>query len=220
MQAHRGFESRLLRQISKGAESVILDSAPFALSFKDSFFAAGKIMKLKALPNLITFSRIALSPFLLIALPFSASFYIIYILCGLSDVLDGFIARKTHSTSAFGARLDSIADLLMFVALLIALFRVLDLSLLLILWIILICIIRFASIGIIYKKYKTFAILHTYGNKLTGALLFLSPVLLLVIPANSAAYLLCLVATASALEELLINLKSPTLNVDRASIFT
>lgn len=33
-----------------------------------------------------------------------------YIICGITDMLDGFIARATHTTSQLGADLDSIAD--------------------------------------------------------------------------------------------------------------
>lgn len=40
----------------------------------------------------------------------STPFYILYMICGLSDVLDGIIARKTNTASSFGARLDTIAD--------------------------------------------------------------------------------------------------------------
>ncbi len=177
-------------------------------------------MKLKSVPNYITLSRIILSPFLLFTLPLSPTFYIIYFLCGLSDILDGFVARKTNSTSEFGAKLDSIADLLMFTAILITLLRVINPLPMLILWIVAICLIRITSLAIIYKKYTTFAILHTYGNKLTGVLLFLSPLFLLAIPANTAAYIICFLATFSAIEELLINLKSQKLDLNRASIFT
>ena len=42
--------------------------------------------------------------------PFSIQFYIVYLSCGLSDMIDGTIARKTYSTSAFGAKLDTVAD--------------------------------------------------------------------------------------------------------------
>ena len=37
--------------------------------------------------------------------------YILYIFCGLTDMVDGKIARKTGTTSTFGARLDTVADL-------------------------------------------------------------------------------------------------------------
>ena len=37
-------------------------------------------------------------------------FYILYLFCGLTDMIDGAIVRKTGAVSKFGARLDTIAD--------------------------------------------------------------------------------------------------------------
>ena len=42
----------------------------------------------------------------------------IYTFAGLTDVLDGWLARKTGRASEFGARLDSVADLLFYSVLL------------------------------------------------------------------------------------------------------
>jgi len=49
----------------------------------------------------------------------SFPFLILYVICGLSDVLDGIIARKTNTTSNFGAKLDTIADFIFVTILLI-----------------------------------------------------------------------------------------------------
>ena len=64
----------------------------------------------KHIANIITGSRIVLSlPLLLIPLT-SAWFCVIYLLCGLSDMIDGTVARRTNSESEFGARLDTVSD--------------------------------------------------------------------------------------------------------------
>ena len=64
----------------------------------------------KHIANIITGSRIAFSlPLLFIPLS-SAWFAILYLVCGLTDMVDGTIARKTGSVSKFGARLDTVAD--------------------------------------------------------------------------------------------------------------
>jgi CDP-diacylglycerol--glycerol-3-phosphate 3-phosphatidyltransferase len=65
----------------------------------------------KQIANTITISRILCSIFLLPCPVFSAAFYILYLLCGMTDMIDGTIARKTGSVSEFGARLDTAADL-------------------------------------------------------------------------------------------------------------
>lgn len=64
----------------------------------------------KHIANIITGSRIVLSlPILLIPLT-SAGFYALYLLCGLSDMIDGAVARRTNSATQFGARLDTVSD--------------------------------------------------------------------------------------------------------------
>ena len=60
--------------------------------------------------NTITFFRMAASIVLLFCPVFSPVFYVFYIAAGLSDMLDGFMARKTDTASELGARLDTIAD--------------------------------------------------------------------------------------------------------------
>ena len=65
----------------------------------------------KHIANIITGSRIIFSlPLLFISLS-SAWFYILYLLCGLTDMIDGAIARRTGAVSKFGARLDTASDL-------------------------------------------------------------------------------------------------------------
>lgn len=41
----------------------------------------------------------------------SPEFFAVYTLAGLTDILDGWFARKTGTVSAFGAKLDGTADL-------------------------------------------------------------------------------------------------------------
>ena len=38
-------------------------------------------------------------------------FYVLYILCGISDMIDGTVARKTNSATERGAKIDTAADL-------------------------------------------------------------------------------------------------------------
>ena len=66
--------------------------------------------------NIITLLRITGTLLLACLRPLSAPFLWVYGLTGLTDVLDGWIARKTKTAGDFGARLDSAADLLFFAA--------------------------------------------------------------------------------------------------------
>lgn len=71
------------------------------------------------LPNFVTGLRMVGTFLLLFTKAFSPAFYVVYSICGISDVLDGFLARRTGATSEFGARLDSVADLLFYTVMMI-----------------------------------------------------------------------------------------------------
>ena len=80
----------------------------------------------KQAANFITICRIFGSILLLFFPVFSFSFYGLYLFCGISDMVDGTIARKTNAESAFGARLDTVADFVFVTVSLIKFLPVLD----------------------------------------------------------------------------------------------
>ena len=96
--------------------------------------------------NTITFFRIAASIVLLFCPVFSPAFYVFYIAAGLSDMLDGFVARKINTASRFGARLDTIADFVLVVVCLIKLLPVLSIPAWLYGWIGIIALIKNVNI--------------------------------------------------------------------------
>ena len=61
--------------------------------------------------NIITCCRILCSILLLFVPAFSSTFYILYLVAGFTDMIDGPIARKTNTANEFGSRLDTIADM-------------------------------------------------------------------------------------------------------------
>ncbi len=160
---------------------------------------------MKQLPNILSLLRIFLSISLLWLAPLGAGFYFVYSLCGISDMLDGFIARKIGATSEIGSKLDSAADLIFLSVVMWSILPQLSLSKGLIIWIVLIALVRVLAIAVGYKKEHTLAIGHTVGNKVTGLLLFLSIYALPFIKFGWIAVGLCLVASFSALEEWYIN---------------
>lgn len=173
------------------------------------------------LANYLTGIRIIGAGLLYFIRPLTLPFYIIYTLCGITDALDGWIARKTGSESAFGARLDSIADLLLYGAMLVRLLPFLWVRLPLRFWWALgaVLAVRLCSYAVAFIKYRCFASLHTYGNKVTGFLLFFLPYLMrgeeLLIP----SCIICAVAGAASLEELLIHLCAKEYKPDTKTIF-
>lgn len=131
----------------------------------------------KNLANYITITRI-IGTLILIFLPvFSKSFYIIYIWCGISDVLDGFIARKTKTTSSLGSKLDTVSDLFFYTIMMLKIWDILQRSLPIIIWILIYVILGLRAIYYIYLgiKYSTLASKHSILNKITGVLMFLLP---------------------------------------------
>lgn len=75
-------------------------------------------MNVSQLPNLITLSRIALAPALVLVLN-DGDYRLalaIFVIAGLSDGLDGFIAKRFHYQSRFGAILDPAADKILLVS--------------------------------------------------------------------------------------------------------
>ena len=174
---------------------------------------------IKYIPNILSSSRVILSLILLVLQPLSASFFLVYILCGSTDVLDGYIARKTNSMSKFGAKIDSIADIIFIGVILLVLFPIVSLTKWIIIWILGVAFIRMISIVVGYVKYATFASLHTYGNKVTGLFVFSFPFIYQLLGINITAIIILAVASLSAFEELMINIKSQNLNVNIKSLF-
>ena len=60
--------------------------------------------------NIITGFRVLISIALLFCPVFSPVFYVLYLIAGLADMIDGTIARRTNTVSEFGARFDTAAD--------------------------------------------------------------------------------------------------------------
>lgn len=174
---------------------------------------------MKTVPNLITSSRILCAGALFCVVPLSAAFWTLYALCGISDVLDGYVARRTGQTGSFGAKLDSAADFLFVCAVLGRLIPIFPWESRMLLWIGAIAIIRFATFAIGLAKYGAFAWLHTIANKAAGAAMFFAPAIWQIAGSGAAVLILCTIAGLSAIEELLITLRRKELKPDIKSIF-
>ena len=155
----------------------------------------------KHIANIITGSRIALSlPLLFIPLS-SAWFYVIYMFCGLTDMIDGTIARKTETVSSFGSKLDTASDLVFMAVCAVKLLPKINICIWLWIWIAVIAIVKVTNIVIGFIRRRKLVALHTVLNKTTGLLLFFLPLTLqFIVPTYSLA-VVCTVATIAALQE-------------------
>ena len=153
------------------------------------------------LANLISGTRILCSAALLICPAFSASFYVLYLMAGLTDMIDGAVARMTGTTSEFGAKLDTAADFVFVAVCLWKLLPSLAVPLWLWIWIVLIALIKTINTISGYAIQKKYVALHTVMNKVTGILLFVLPLTLPVVELKISAPLVCTAATFAAIQE-------------------
>ena len=124
----------------------------------------------KHIANLITGSRIVFSVPLMFLPLSSAWFYVLYLFCGFTDMIDGSIARKTGTVSEFGARLDTVADFVFLSASLAKFLPMVPIPQWLWVWIAVIGVVKIGNLRGGFVRTKTLVSLHTVMNKITGLL--------------------------------------------------
>jgi CDP-diacylglycerol--glycerol-3-phosphate 3-phosphatidyltransferase len=175
----------------------------------------------KYVPNMLSIIRIILSVILLVYIPISVNFIIVYIVIGITDVLDGLIARKFSYESNLGAKLDSIADLV-FYSIVACLFLKQFSSILEIthkIALIVIIVIRLVNMLFTKLKYKKIVFIHTLTNKASGFVIFLIPIVFFFIQSGVIVWSILAVTFLAAIEELLITVKYSKPDLNRKSIF-
>lgn len=151
--------------------------------------------------NIITACRIVCSAVLLFLPALSPAFYTVYLIGGFTDMIDGTIARKMGTESAFGAKLDSVADFSFIIVCLLKILPVVELPRWLWIWILLIALIKISSVVSGFVRWGKLIGEHTILNKAMGFLLFVLPFTLKEIPLQYSGGFLCIMATVAALQE-------------------
>ena len=126
------------------------------------------------LPNVLSILRIAGSIGLLFCAVTGWLFWALYALCGLSDMADGWLARKLHAETKTGATLDSVADIVFVACCAIRLLPVLEIPVWLWIGAGIIVTIKIINQVSALAVFKRFCFPHTWADKLTGFLLFLT----------------------------------------------
>lgn len=179
--------------------------------------------ELRKLPNVITLSRLILIPVLwiLAVLEFRISFAILLGIAGITDWLDGLVARALKQTSEFGHWFDSFVD------------TILAVSLLFWLWFLMPDFLRvhLMSIGLVFGllllslilgfiKYGALVDYHLYSNKISAVLLFVFVVPALLTEPNTVLfYLLVGMSIVSLIEEIGITITNKSIATYKHTIF-
>ena len=156
---------------------------------------------MKHLPNAISALRFFGAVCLLFFGVERCVFWVIYCVCGLSDMADGYLARKLGCESKTGALLDSWADLVFVVCCCFQLIPALAFPKWLWIWggvIVAIKAINQISALVMCKKC---VFPHTIANKITGVLLFVGVPLTVFLESMVPMAIIAVVATFAAVQE-------------------
>ena len=139
---------------------------------------------MKHLPNILSLLRMVGAVALLLSDVSGVLFGVLYIVCGISDIADGWLARKLKCVTRTGALLDSVAD---------------KLPQWLWLWAGVIVAIKVVNQLSALVMYGRCCFHHTLANKWAGFLLFIAVPMTIwsIIPISIAAF----VATFAAIHE-------------------
>ena len=125
------------------------------------------------IPNLLSLYRLLSFPFIMafVYLGYESLFVTLFVINQITDILDGYIARKFNLQTAVGSLLDSYADIGSYV---IAIYGIITFRPELFevpyrYWLFTFLFCYVSQIGICLLKFKRMAIgLHLYANKVTG----------------------------------------------------
>ncbi len=162
----------------------------------------------KHLANIVSSSRI-IGAFALFCLnDFTPLFLGIYVFCGFTDFIDGPIARKTKTSSTLGAALDTIGDVLTYLALV----KILVIQNLIptwaIIWLGACIVVGFVVAFISQGRFKKFYIPHTYLGKSLGGAIFVLPIAAKIMPINIWLIVILTTMSINLIECIYIQLRS------------
>jgi len=173
---------------------------------------------MKYVPNILSTIRLICIIPLLLLTPFKLPFMTVYVVAGVSDMIDGPIARKFKVETQFGAALDGGADILLVLVVLLRLVPLLEISSWILVWILIAVGIKLSASVIGYIRHKQFIFLHTYGLKFFIFMLFMFPVFYAFMSADTYLIGMLTFAMLVFFEDIYINLTSREVNLDHKGI--
>ena len=172
----------------------------------------------KYLANGITMVRIVLAPVLFFFHSITDAFIVIYLICAVSDFLDGPVARITHSSSHMGALLDTIGDFLMYGSMMKVMIASGAVPLWTILWLAGALLIHLAAAFICWHRFGRFYLNHALSSKLMGAAFFITPFSVRFGVDLFHLTITCIISSISAVEAVMIQLKANSAGTDILSL--
>lgn len=181
-----------------------------------------KNIVLKNVPNTLSLFRIFLAISLLGVWHQPFVFIMVYVMCGLTDIIDGYLARKLNVASKFGSMLDSLGDMMFFsiISFWVIFKSNMTLTRIMVIVLILIVFIRGLNLMITKIRFDRLSIMHTILNKATGGIFFLFIPFLVANHRFSliVSMVLLFVALISSIEETLILLGSTEYDENQKSL--
>lgn len=151
--------------------------------------------------NFVTGLRIVYSLIMLYFPVFTPGFNTCYLLAGITDMVDGSVARRFGTESEFGEKLDTVADIIFVAASLYKLLPAIALATGIWIWTGIIAVVKVINIISGFVVQKRFVAVHSLANKITGIALFLLPLTLPFVDIKYTAVLVCMLATFAAVQE-------------------
>ncbi|MCL1877661.1 MAG: CDP-alcohol phosphatidyltransferase family protein [Defluviitaleaceae bacterium] len=172
---------------------------------------------MRHVPNILSVTRIVLAgsllvlSFVLTNFVLSPLFILIYTVAGITDMLDGPIARKFNAVTPLGANLDGAADYTFTAVALVLVVPQLGLNILSVAIILGFVLLKLLGMIVGYIRYKQLMMMHTYAAKTGAMLAFLVPLILFVtgIHANLLVIFVGTYVYLFLLEEIVINIILP-----------
>ena len=135
----------------------------------------------------------------------SNEFFLLYLYCGLSDVADGMVARKTDTISALGSKLDSVSDLFLYTVMMLKIMKYLKMYLPVYVWALIYTVLAIRALCYLYIAMRKCRFLsrHTIFNKMTGLSMFFLPFVVngkILVPFS---LVILVIAYASTFEEII-----------------
>ena len=182
----------------------------------------------KHLANIISGIRIVAGSFLYLFNDFTGGFIAIYVICGITDLIDGPIARKLGTTSSLGAVLDTIGDAVTYMAFIKILLMRHMIPSWLIIWMLGVLALHIVAGFVSLKRVKKFYIVHSLFGKILGGSIFVLPFAMWIVSKTNLDYmstvhlLITIIvgfSTIAGIESLAIQMKTDDLETEIKTIY-